>query len=74
MIEYGMPTLVECKDIDDCAALCHRLGLNFIEINQSFPQYQPASMDLNHLKELKERYGMRSLNMGEAAQEILKGT
>lgn len=67
MIEYGMPTLVECKDIDDCAELCHRLGLKFIEINQSFPQYQPASMDLNHLKELKERYGIGySIHMDES--------
>ncbi len=27
-----------------------------------------------YYEQLKERYGMRSLNMGEAAQEILKGT
>ena len=58
MIEYGMPTLVECEDIDACAELCARLGLKFIEINQSFPQYQPASMDIAHLKDLAARYGI----------------
>lgn len=58
MIEYGMPTLVECEDIDACAALCARLGLKFIEINQSFPQYQPANMDVEHLKELQKQYGI----------------
>lgn len=67
MIEYGMPNLVECKDIDACAELCHRLGLKFIEINQSFPKYQPADMDLGHLKELKQQYGIGySIHMDEA--------
>lgn len=67
MIEYGMPNLVECKDIDECAALCHELGLQFVEINQSFPKYQPADMDLEHLKELKDRYHIvYSIHMDEA--------
>lgn len=67
MIEFGMPNLVECRDIDECAALCHRLGLKFIEINQSFPKYQPADMDVSHLLELKEQYGIGySIHMDEA--------
>ncbi len=71
MIEFGMPTLVECKDIDACAALCGRLGLKFIEINQSFPQYQPANMDIGHLKELKARYGIGySIHMDESMNPL----
>jgi sugar phosphate isomerase/epimerase len=67
MIEYGMPNLVECEDIDTCAKLCAELGLQFIEINQSFPKYQPADMDIDHLSELKERYGIGySIHMDEA--------
>lgn len=67
MIEYGMPNLVECKDIDECAVLCHRLGLKFIEINQSFPKYQPADIEISHLLELKEQYGIGySIHMDEA--------
>ncbi len=67
MIEYGMPNLVECTDIDACAKLCHRLGLKFIEINQSFPKYQPADMDVEHLQELKTTYGIGySIHMDEA--------
>ncbi len=67
MIEYGMPTLVECNDIDACVQLCARLGLNFIEINQSFPQYQPPNMDISHLNALKEKYGVQySIHMDES--------
>ncbi|MBO5248065.1 MAG: sugar phosphate isomerase/epimerase [Clostridia bacterium] len=71
MIEYGMPNLVECKDIDECALLCHRLGLQFIEINQSFPKYQPTDMDVSHLLELKNRYGIGySIHMDEAMNPL----
>lgn len=71
MIEYGMPTLVECKGIDECAQLCARLNLKFIEINQSFPQYQPANMDLQHLKDLQKEYGVSySIHMDEAMNPL----
>ena len=67
MIEYGMPNLVECADIDECAQLCAELGLQFIEINQSFPKYQPSDMDISHLQALKEQYGIGySIHMDEA--------
>lgn len=66
-MEYGMPTLVECAGIEECAALCGRLKLNFIEINQSFPQYQPGAMDLHLLKSLKKDYGISyTIHMDES--------
>lgn len=51
-MKYGMPTLVECADIFACAAVAKRYGLDFIEINMSFPQYQADAMDTDVLRSL----------------------
>ena len=39
-MQFGMPTLIENKTLDDNIALCSRLGLKFIELNMNFPEYQ----------------------------------
>jgi len=58
MTEFGMPTLIELKSAEESAALCRELGLGFIELNMSFPQYQPESMDAAELLAIKEKYGI----------------
>lgn len=58
MITFGMPTLIELDTLEDTCALCRRLGLRFVELNMSFPQYQPERMDLAALRALKEKYGV----------------
>ena len=58
MTQFGMPTLVELPSLERAAALCRRLGLRFIEINMSFPAYQPEKLDLALLRRLKEEYGI----------------
>ena len=40
MIQFGMPTLVENTTLQDNVNLCKRLGLQFIELNMNFPEYQ----------------------------------
>lgn len=40
MLEFGMPTLIENKTIEDNIALCKELGLSFIELSMNFPEYQ----------------------------------
>lgn len=40
MIQFGMPTLIENKTLEANAGLCSSLGLNFIELNMNFPEYQ----------------------------------
>ena len=40
MIQFGMPTLIENKTLDDNIRLCKDLGLKFIELNMNFPEYQ----------------------------------
>jgi len=55
---FGMPTLIELDSTEKTAALCRELGLEFIELNMSFPQYQPESMDVEKLLEIKKEYGI----------------
>lgn len=49
-MEYGMPTLIELPEIEDCAALCKELGLQFVEFNMNLPQYQPDTLNLSRLE------------------------
>ena len=53
-MKYGMPTLVECAGIEECATLAYECGLDFIEINMSFPQYLPSALDPELLRRIKE--------------------
>ncbi|MBQ6406969.1 MAG: sugar phosphate isomerase/epimerase [Butyrivibrio sp.] len=39
-MQFGMPTLIENKTLEDNINLCSSLGLNFIELNMNFPEYQ----------------------------------
>ena len=57
-MKFGMPTLVECRDINECAAVAAECGLDFIEVNMSFPQYQPQALDANLLCELAKKHGI----------------
>lgn len=40
-----MPTLIENKRLEENLALCLELGLNFIELNMNFPEYQIDSLE-----------------------------
>ena len=57
-MKFGMPTLVECKDLEDCARVASRLSLDFIEINMSFPQYQPHSLAVKQAERIAKEYGV----------------
>lgn len=57
-MKFGMPTLVECADIYECIEVAKECGLDFIEINTSFPQYQPHRLDPAALKTLAEQNGI----------------
>ena len=47
---FGMPTLIELSNIEECVAVCKDLGLHFIEINMNMPQYQIGIIDIKSLK------------------------
>ena len=57
-MDFGAPTLIELMDTEECAKLCQKLGLKFIELNMSFPQYQLSRIDIERLRDIKERYGI----------------
>ena len=57
-MKFGMPTLVECKDIYDTMELCSECGLDFIEINLSFPQYLPQNLDTEKIKKIAKEKGI----------------
>lgn len=57
-MKFGMPALVECKDITECAEVAKNNGLDFVEINMSFPQYIPQNSDAELYKRLSEKYGI----------------
>ena len=49
-MQFGMPTLIEHAGLAENVRLCRRLGLNFIELNMNFPEYQlPALEDTEAL-------------------------
>ena len=44
-MQFGMPTLIENRTLEDNAALCSELGLKFIELNMNFPEYQAHRLE-----------------------------
>ena len=57
-MKFGMPTLIEIPEPQQCAALCRELGLSFVEMNMNLPQYQVQTMDVQHLKKIAKEYGI----------------
>ena len=39
-MQFGMPTLIENRILQENVDLCKSLGLSFIELNMNFPEYQ----------------------------------
>ncbi len=44
-MQYGMPTLIENRSLEENAVLCKSLGLDFVELNMNFPEYQPEQLE-----------------------------
>lgn len=38
-MDFGMPTLIELNGLEENAALCKELGLQFVELNMNLPEY-----------------------------------
>ena len=49
MIQFGMPTLIENRTLQDNISLCSRLGLRFIELNMNVPEYQTEELEQTEL-------------------------
>ena len=58
-MQFGMPTLIENRTLKDNAALCSKLGLQFIELNMNFPEYQAEHLEqTDKLLSLAEQAGI----------------
>ena len=44
-MQFGMPTLIENRTLEDNVRLCTGLGLRFIELNMNFPEYQTERLE-----------------------------
>lgn len=57
-MDFGIPTLIENITVEDSAKLCHSLGLHFVELNMNLPMYQTECINLPHLENVADRYGI----------------
>ena len=44
-MDFGMPTLIENKNMEENIALCRELGLQFIELNMNLPLFQTEQLE-----------------------------
>ena len=59
MLQYGMPTLIENRTLEDNVSLCSSLGLRFIELSMNFPEYQVECLEqTDALIRIAERAGI----------------
>ena len=49
VIQFGMPTLIENRTLEENIRLCSRLGLRFIELNMNFPEYGTEALEQTEL-------------------------
>lgn len=65
-MKLGMPALLEHDTLEETAALCRELGLEFIELNLNLPGYQPGRADAARIRRVGEEYGVAySLHLDE---------
>ena len=58
-MQFGMPTLIENRTLEENAALCQSLGLRFLELNMNFPEYQIEALErTDALLRIGERFGV----------------
>lgn len=57
-MDFGMPYLLEMHSIDECCALAHELGLQFVELNANFPDCLLEVLDPVELHRLGRKYGL----------------
>ena len=51
-MDFGMPVLIENKNVQDNIALCRKLGLDFLELNMNLPEYQASVFQMRIWKQL----------------------
>ncbi len=57
-MRWGMPFLLEMPTVADAARLCRSLGLDFVELNASFPACQLDGLNGDMLQDMANRFGV----------------
>lgn len=57
-MRYGTPTMIETDTLLRCAQVAQEQGLDFVELNINFPQYQLSMLDPEGLNRLSEEFGI----------------
>ena len=57
-MQFGMPTLIELKSTESCAAICRELGIAFVELNMNLPEYQTDKLEVFRLGEIADKYNI----------------
>jgi sugar phosphate isomerase/epimerase len=57
-MQFGIPTLIETKSLEDCASLCKELGFDFVELNMNLPQYQIENIDVARFFDIAKSNGI----------------
>lgn len=57
-MRYGTPTMIETDTLRRCAEVARDQGLDFVELNINFPQYQLPMLDPEELKRLAGEFGI----------------
>jgi len=57
-MQFGVPTLIELKFIEETAALCRELGHSFVELNMNLPEFQANPLDVKELCRIADEYGI----------------
>lgn len=57
-MRYGTPTMIETDTLRRCAEVAREQGLDFVELNINFPQYQLSTLDAEELKSLAKEFGI----------------
>ena len=69
-MDFGMPFLLECPSIESACALCAKLGLQFVELNLSFPLCNLDALTAQRLNSLRARHGLLHLSSGRGAGSL----
>lgn len=57
-MRYGTPTMIETDTLRRCCEVAREQGLDFVELNINFPQYQLSMLDSEELIGLAKEFGI----------------
>ena len=80
-MKYGIPSLMALTDAEALARFCADTGFDFVEMNMTFPWFQPDVLKAQDIRLLTERYGIGwtihlhdSVNPFEFSPDMRKGS